>query len=429
MTPRRPRHRTGPPAALLAVALVAAAAVAPRSAWARPAGQAPPATATPRPPSAGISGPLPECNTSIAVAPATVALRAGELVTITTRVRFDCPRLLERRAVLILVGSLPASTAAGASEALAQVVDGVARYGTSQVAVVDVSTPDASLAWASSADDLAALAARLRALEPRARVSRAADWLAAFDTAERALRALPPTLRPLLVVADGLPPAGDIDAVVARLLDVVNLCQDAVGHSVLLGLSPAVWFELPSSLDPTFGLRAIVVRAGGVGSAVPVHAMADVLGAFQSPLTRRTFDFVVTHGHFAAVASEPPADEVIILGSDATFQRWSSAVDGFETSMIVRVTLRAVVANVHEHLFVGAEVLLSEARSDRAVAAVPYCIDPATPGPAPCDPTNPPTPTPDRPPPRRTEPPIVPPSTGAPVDGARLWLPVALRPG
>ncbi len=422
------------------VAIAVAALAGPfGSASARPGQQAPPATATPhppRPPSAGISGPLPACSSSMTAAPASVGVRVGDLVTITTQVRFDCPRLLERRAVLVLHGSLPASTAAGAGEALAQVVEGVARYGTSQVAVIDIAAPDASLAWASSADDLAALAARLRALEPRTRVSRAADWLAAFDTAERAVGALPPTLRPLLVVADGLPPAGDIDAAVRGLLDVVHLAHDAVGHSVLLGLAPEVWFELPSSLDPTFGLRAIIVRAGGVGSAGPVQAMADVLGLFQSPLTQRNLEFAIAPGYFAAVASEPPADEVVILGSDLTSLRWWSAVDGFETSMIVRVTLRAVVANVHERLILAAEVQLAGARGALAAAVVPYCIDPATPGPMPCDPTNPPTPTPirppptpERPPPRLTEPSIVPPATGAPVDGARLWLPVGLRPG
>lgn len=420
-----------PTAALVSAALAAAAVCAAPPAAARPAVQAPPATAVPRPPpsGAGISGPLPGCVGELSAEPRSANLRVGDLVTVTARARFDCPRLLEHRGVVIVVGTVPFTALAGARESLDLVVDAVAAVGTSRVAVIDVAAPDAPLDWAATPDALAATAARLRSLAPR-EVRGVSRWLAALDAADAALRALPPTLQPMLVVADGSYPAGDIEAAVRRLIEVVASCHDATGHSVLIGLSSMGWFELPAAIDPAFDSRAIIVRPTGLDAdgGLPL-GVAQVLAAFQASVERLQIVLAFTDRAdvLAPVRVEPPPSDV---GTGLLV--WDPPAAGYAAAAGVSVTLRAGQPSPRTSMILSAAVARANARvRDARSVPMTICIDAPAPAPAQCAAAVTPTATPGTGPPGPTRPPTRGPvataTPGPPSDRAPLFVPLAHR--
>jgi len=384
------------------------------------------ATPTPHGPvTAAIIGALPVCDGVLSPAPSAARLTVGDAFTLTTRARIRCPRLLEERAVVIVVGARPRGTEGPAGASLGRIVEALAATGTSRVAVIDVVVPDAPVAWSTTPDALAAAAAQLRAIAASA-IPSASQWLAALDAADGALQSLPPTLRPMLIVVDGASQAENPAAVIARLVTVIGRNHDATGHSVLIGLSPEGWLQAVPSQSATPRSQLVLVQVM-VPSAITrlMPAVEQVVAAFQSPLSGAQLLYSSFAPHLALTSSDPPATRV--RAHDAGFDvTWGVATNGFEAEIAVSATLVARSPTRGENIVVAADLgRVGAPQQSPVLAIVAYCVDPPSPAPPLCGTTVTPTALPHRLP--TPEPPSpTPPRPAPPPEPAPLYLPLYL---
>lgn len=424
--PRGARWPANAPAAAV-VAVLIALTMPPPVASARPRAQA---TATPHGTSpAPIVGALPLCQGVLSSAPSAARLTVGDAFTVTTRARIRCPRLLEARGAVLVVGSVPRGIESTAGASLGRIVEALAATGTSRVAVIDVAAPDAPVTWAATPDALAAAAARLRALTASGEPA-SSQWLTALDAADGALLTLPPTLRPLLVVLDGSDRVENPAAAIATLVAVVGRNHDATGHSVLIALSPDCWLAAVPLQDIIARSQLVLVHAT-VRSGVErvLLAVEQALAMFQAPLSDVQLLYASFKSHLAPTSADPPA--TWIRAHDAGFDvTWDFAASGFEAEVVVSATLAARSPTRGDNIVVAANLgRVGAPQQSSVLAIVPYCIDPPPPAPPLCGAGATPTPVLLPPHPLPTPEPPSPTSLrpAPPPDRAPLFLPLAQR--
>lgn len=356
-------------AAVAVIGIVASHLTCTRPAWAARSQQ----TATPRPPAQGIAGTLPRCTSTASIEPSTVDVRVGDVVTITARSRVVCPELLRSRGVLFVIGGVPASAVPSIRNALAGLVEAVGAAGGGRIARLLVGADTAVPAWASTDVERAAVANALRGLEAR-RGGTALAWSAAIARADAAFAALPFTVRPLLVVVDGLAPEADLDRAGGAIVAAIQMVRDRVGNCLLIDISNDGWLAVLPRLHPALLDMAIFVRSSEGAERSVSNEVDSVIAAFQAPLSR----WLGTLGAGASLAVMSAAPEPEVRG-DVT--KWSLPAEGHDATIVVRTTYRAILGPPRAEIVLLALPLRRGMSLEREIAVrLVLCVQPPSPG-------------------------------------------------
>lgn len=418
-------------AARAGVAAFAAAAVLAAVGMSAPSPHAPRARAatTLRPGPPMMFGVPPTCAVVADVIPSTTAVRVGEVLTFTASFRAHCPQLLSSRAILIVVGGLPAHAVQPVRNSLGAFVDTVAKAGGSSAQLLVVDRNVRPVGWSATEGQFAALARDARRLvESPARS--AEDWTATMAAAERIVLAVPPTRGPMLVVIDGfLVAGGNADAEAAAAAAVaraVRSTRDGAGHSVLFDVGAAQWLR-PVIDAIGSGSENQVLLVHTTGAAVET-AMGSALATFHAPLASWTGTMQeLTAGTFQPVAADHEAD--ITVSGRIT---WHAPLAGHSIAVTATGAFRALdIVGPTRLLFQPRFVRQGGAEEFGPVIPALLCIRPAAPeAPDRCpEPEAPPSSVPPTPGTRPgTATPAPPPTRPPDIDARwRIWLPHADR--
>lgn len=312
-------------------------------------------------------------------------LRVGDTTTVTATYRVACPQLLGQRAALVIVGAVPSARVDAVRASLAILVETLAAAGGARVSSLWVGgTPEPS-AWASGPLELAAAADRFRAMPARPTVT-LAEWQAAFEAAETAVRALPVTVRPLLVVLGDASQESRTGAAAAgaALTRLVAYVRDAAGHSLVFDASDAVWMGIPLDTDLSlFGSMILVVAGPNQRGSLP-DTMAALLAAFRAPLVGWSAILGLGEDQALAVIEATPQP----FASNRDTISWGGPLTDHAAVVTVRVRLRAERVSVKGALGWA----IQHARKDawieqgftQSFGSATYCVDPPAPAPAQC---------------------------------------------
>lgn len=397
-----------------AARIVGACALATVAAW--PWGASAPAVRALRPlqretplPSHGLIGTLPQCEAAGQLDASNTAPRVGEVITVTVRARAQCPTLLATSAPLFVIGGVPQWAVPSVRDGLAEILRAVGAAGDAPIAYRLVGQDDsAAMAWATSAGDRqkASAALALRAARPG---GAAAQWTAALAAADRAMAALPPRYRPLLVIVDGEPPTAGANGVVDGVGRLLGAASDMAGRGIVVDASDGGWLVERARLENTLPDDTIFIFAADHDPAWIAESAADVMAAYESPLTGFRAIIFADSPSLAVLSATPP--EEALPGGDVM---WFGTADGHTLAFDARARYLAV-GDVGDATNLGLQVIPARGRvGGEAVDFAPLrvCIAPEHPVGDPCaspgkeppggfvdpppTPTASPTPTPRR---------------------------------
>lgn len=388
-----------------AARIVGACALATVAAW--PWGASAPAVRALRPlqretplPSHGLIGTLPQCEAAGQLDASNTAPRVGEVITVTVRARAQCPTLLATSAPLFVIGGVPQWAVPSVRDGLAEILRAVGAAGDAPIAYRLVGQDDsAAMAWATSAGDRqkASAALALRAARPG---GAAAQWTAALAAADRAMAALPPRYRPLLVIVDGEPPTAGANGVVDGVGRLLGAASDMAGRGIVVDASDGGWLVERARLENTLPDDTIFIFAADHDPAWIAESAADVMAAFDSRLTDFAAIMTADDTSLAVLSVWPERAQV-----GANLILWTGPADGYTVQFDGRITYRAVGETGHSTMLTMTLVPGRGRLGGEGVdtAQLRVCIVPEHRVGAPCEglvkaptPTPSPTPTPRR---------------------------------
>lgn len=342
-------------------------------------------------------GTEPRCALFVEVAPVSARVAVGEVVTLTTRFAARCPQLLARRAAVVIVGGLPDAVLAAAHDALGQVVDAVAAAGNGRVTTFLVGDAPVAPVWATTPAELAAQAAALRALPARGNPS-ADAWTATVGAAREAIRAVPASHAPLVVVVDGiglthvLPnDARSAEQIFTQIVSLFHTAVDGAGSNLAVDLSGSFWLTRPFTEDAAIHDTSLLLVIQPSRLDTTSSRIAEVLAAFQAPIER----WDVQLGHRSAQAFAPIAARPLPTTQEESTYGWAGSASGWsataEFSATYRATSRAPFVDVTSSVqVIRASTALRPAAPSTAHAFL--CAVDGLPSPGDC--LGAPTPTP-----------------------------------
>lgn len=306
-----------------------------------------PTSTTAPPPTHGIFGHLPACDSAASLEASAREVRLGDLITVVATNRVACPRLLESSAALFVVGGVPPWAVPIVNEGIEKIIRTVHLAGGGPIAYRFVGDDGAAVTWAAVAGDGAVMPDALR-LEAERPGGTAAQWTAALMAARQAIGTLPTAYRPLLVVVDGRPPEAGRERLVDDLAAAIESAGDRAGRSVLIDGSDDGWLTAEPKIITALRDQAVVVRTTRRDDAWAPVDLSRALASFQSPLEAWTGELLADETVLKALSASPAPDVHQNLALV-----WNRAATGFAAAFEVRAVYRVVSAppNAVLHFF------------------------------------------------------------------------------
>lgn len=366
-----------------------------------------------------ILGTLPSCAVRTGIAASTTVLQSGVPVTLTMDVQVECPRLLDRRSVVLVVGSVSPSRAADIALTFDVLVGVLEAADGTSLLTIDLARPGEASGWATTAQEFAGALGALRRIPVRPAFG-PTSWSTGLDTADRTLRAVRPTSRPLLIVLDATGPAKAEAETVDRVAASLVATRDIVGQAWLLDASDIGWLAKRLAGRPEFSAMLVALLPMASDQATLATLVHQTLGAFGAPLDSVEIQLRLRPRWSAKIPLTQPSAEV----STPTLVNWVLPAGGYRAGG----RFLAVVEADHSVGTGLAQALVFVPRAqpapDTAASStvLTFCDGLPLPSPPICAPTA----VPSTGPPTLVPPPTPTPSL-PPVIMLRLWLPYAQR--
>ena len=365
-----------------------------------------------------ILGTLPSCTIRTGFAASTTVLQAGVPVTLTMDVQVECPRLLDRRSVVLVVGGVSPARAADIAQSFALLVEVLEAADGTSLLTIDLDRPGVASGWATTADEFTAALGSLQRIPIRPAFG-PMSWLTGLDTADRSLRTVRPTHRPLLIVLDATGPAKAEAETVDRIAASLVTTRDIVGQAWLFDASEIGWLAKRLALRSEFSAMLVTLMPMGSDRATLASLVHQTLGAFGAPLDSVEVQLRLRPRWSDGVPETQPRAEA----STPTLVNWVLPAGGYRASGRFQAVVEAaapVGAGIAQ-AFVFAPRAQPAPDTSAFTKALTFCDGPPLPGPPICMPTAVPSSLPP------TLSPPTPPPAVSPAMKLTLWLPFAER--